>query len=89
VLGRIIHSRELHIHYFEDPEVGTEWMAAPNITEYRVPMAFSVRSDFDGPEELHFAKIESLVAGYLAMRGRFRKALSAIGVPDSGPWSFL
>lgn len=89
VLGRIIHSRSLTIHYFEDPEVGTEWARAPNITEYRTPIAFAVRSDYDGLDERHYAKVESLVAGFLALRGRFAKALVAAGAPVSTHWAYL
>jgi len=81
ILGRIIHARELNIHYLEDAEVGTEWAPKPHITVYSMPVAFSVRSDHDGPEERHFVLIAELLAAYLALRGRFVKAMHAAGYP--------
>ena len=81
VLGRIIHARELEIHYLEDAEVGTEWAAAPHITEYSTPIAFSVRSDFDGPDERHFILVEELLASFLALRHRFASAFHSAGFP--------
>jgi hypothetical protein len=81
VLGRIIHARELRIHYKEDAEVGTEWAAAPDITMYWTAAAFSVRSDYDGADDRHCVLIDDLVAAYVILKDRIGKAIAAAGFP--------
>lgn len=89
VLGRIIHARELKIHELEDPEVGTPWAAAPRITMYWTPIAFSVRSDYDGPDERHFVETDRLLAAFLALRDRFVAALKVVGIATDRHAMFL
>ncbi len=89
VLGRIIHSQELRIHYREEAEVGTEWAAAPSITEYQTAVAFAVRSHYDGADARHFVLIEELLCSFLQLRERIAAACQVMGFPMDTKSMFL
>jgi hypothetical protein len=89
VLGRIIHSQELTIHYRDEARVGTEWAAAPNLTIYRTPIAFAVRSDFDGPLDCHYVVFDDLLTSFAGLRERVAAACMLIGFPIESQSPFL